>query len=78
MSCIRIKAALKAKGGQTHYYGVPNNPLGECICFTVNNQYCNLIWYRPLKSVLCQSLSPTEHSILCTRAKCQRAARQSM
>jgi len=25
----RIKAALKAKGGQTqYYYGVPNNPLG--------------------------------------------------
>jgi len=29
----RIKAVLKVKGGQTHYlYGVPNNPLGECIC----------------------------------------------
>jgi len=28
----RIKAVLKAKGGQTQYhYGVPNNPLGECI-----------------------------------------------
>jgi len=27
----RIKAVLKAKGGQTQYsYGVPNNPLGEC------------------------------------------------
>jgi len=26
----RIKADLKEKGGQTHYYyGVPNNPLGE-------------------------------------------------
>jgi len=28
----RIKAVMKAEGGQTHYqYGVPNNPLGECI-----------------------------------------------
>jgi len=28
----RIKAFLKAKGGQTQYkYGVPNNPLGEFI-----------------------------------------------
>jgi len=28
----RIKAVLKAKGGQTQYkYGVPNNPLDECI-----------------------------------------------
>jgi len=27
----RIKAVLKAKGGQTKYYGVPNNPLDECI-----------------------------------------------
>jgi len=30
MPC-RIKAVLKAKGGQTQYLcGVPNNPLGEC------------------------------------------------
>jgi len=29
---LRINAVLKAKGGQTQYlYGVPNNPLGECI-----------------------------------------------
>jgi len=29
MPC-RIKAVLKAKGGQTqYYYGVPNNPLGD-------------------------------------------------
>jgi len=29
----RIKAVLKAKGGQTQYkFGVPNNPLGECMC----------------------------------------------
>jgi len=38
----RIKAVLKAKGGQTqYYYGVPNNPLGECILylyFEVTNQ----------------------------------------
>jgi len=28
----KIKAILKAKGGQTQYqYGVPNNPLGNCI-----------------------------------------------
>jgi len=28
----RIKAVLNAKGGQTqNYYGVPNNPLGECV-----------------------------------------------
>jgi len=28
----RIKAVLKAKRGQTnYYYGVPNNPLDECI-----------------------------------------------
>jgi len=27
----RIKAVLKVKGRQTQYwYGVPNNPLGEC------------------------------------------------
>jgi len=30
MPC-KIKAVLKAKGGQTqYYYGVPNNPLDEC------------------------------------------------
>jgi len=29
----RIKAVLKAKGGQRqYYYGDPNNHLGECIC----------------------------------------------
>jgi len=28
---FRIKAVLKVKGGQTQCYGVPNNPLGECI-----------------------------------------------
>jgi len=28
----RIKAVLKVKRGRTqYYYGVPNNPLGECI-----------------------------------------------
>jgi len=26
----RFSEVLKAKGGQTQYYGVPNNPLGEC------------------------------------------------
>jgi len=31
MPC-RIKAVLKVKGGQAqYYYGVPNNPLGECL-----------------------------------------------
>jgi len=29
----RIKAVLKAKEGQTQcYYGIPNNPLAECMC----------------------------------------------
>jgi len=31
----RIKAVLKVKRGQTHWYGVPINPLGECIYSTV-------------------------------------------
>jgi len=35
----RITAVLKAKGGQT-VYGVPNNPLGECILLNYN-----VSWY---------------------------------
>jgi len=33
----RMKAVLKAKGGQTQYYGVPNNPLGVCRLHAINS-----------------------------------------
>jgi len=37
----RFKAVLKAKGGQTQFYGVPNNPLGEWIytIICIQSQY---------------------------------------
>jgi len=39
----RIKAVLKVKRGQTHWYGVPINPLGECIyqysIYTINRKF---------------------------------------
>ncbi len=40
--------------------------------------FCNLIQYHHLKSVLCECLSPKDHSILCIRVKCQRGAWQSI
>jgi len=36
----RIKAVLKAKEGQTQYqYGVPNNPLSDCMYVCIQYIY---------------------------------------
>jgi len=55
----RIKAVLKAKGDQTQYYGVPNNPLGECIdlCYS---DYCS-----KMLNVKCSTKEKRENKYLC-------------
>jgi len=58
----RIKAVLKAKGGQTQYwYGVPNNPLGECILwiFVKLNKWINQLGW----DVIFETTAYSEHLV---------------